>query len=675
MAFVFRSPKELDKPIKPDDKDFLYTSEKIAREFLNNRYNKNYKDNNIISNPNLKIPFSSTSIKKPSYFYLEKNPGPGAYDPQYFSKNKTIENSSEDDDNEGNISNLFISREKRFKEINYNKDIPGPGKYYKNYFLNLKKIFTPQKDSGILYKQSKEYIINSKNRKVTIPSKGTNFGYSIDEEGDIKLDTDPEKNKKFNGTYKNSVGPAYYSIENSFTKKNKALDWSKEKDENSLLKKNNKNAQKYIYNNISVQTDPSNTNNYKVPPYLGKSLNNVNNNYQKNITKNMITKRYNKFPNINSIKVNNSQKYYRNNSLLKDKKYSYINQSIAPGPGRYKIYDEFDLIANNKQNQNFGSNKNRGLLISMEGNENILRLGVYDDCLNQPYLIVPEEKIKKYSSEKNYNYIFKKKLMKKNEIKNVILSKIKGIKDQYINEKNEISANLGPGTYNPQFQKKTIFNDIQSFGSISKRFDTNNSVNKNNTNTNKYSTNSIDKNSTKISDLTENEIKELNNLIELKNKEEITKKKFQSQIPKNILIRNINGISCTNLENNKDTIMSELRKSPPVGLYSPEKKLSIEHEANISMKFSEKSPGFGEGEKRFYEKKNKENENLGVGSYNLIKPDKKFIQRRVPFIFGMEKEGKGSMLDSHIMKNNLGPGLYYDNKNDWNIKSFNILFS
>ena len=54
------------------------------------------------------------------------------------------------------------------------------------------------------------------------------------------------------------------------------------------------------------------------------------------------------------------------------------------------------------------------------------------------------------------------------------------------------------------------------------------------------------------------------------------------------------------------------------------------------------------------------------------------MQRKIPFIFGLEKGGRGSMLDNHFKNHNnkLGPGSYkYDDKNGWNKKSFNKLFS
>ena len=209
MAFVFRSQQSKEKSIKTED--ILYTNEKIEKKLLENKCTKNY-NNNHKSNSNFNLAFSSSSKKEPSYYYHEKNPGPGSYDPQ-LSK-KSLDNLNEDTLDENN--KLFISKETRFKKNEYSNDLPGPGKYYKEYIFNHKNHSTSRRGSGILYKKSKKYFINSIERKITIPSKENNFGYSIDNNGDAKLKKDPQINNKFNGTYKNSIGPGQYSIENSY---------------------------------------------------------------------------------------------------------------------------------------------------------------------------------------------------------------------------------------------------------------------------------------------------------------------------------------------------------------------------------------------------------------------------------------------------------------------------
>ena len=676
MAFVFRSQQSKEKSIKTED--ILYTNEKIEKKLLENKCTKNY-NNNHKSNSNFNLAFSSSSKKEPSYYYHEKNPGPGSYDPQ-LSK-KSLDNLNEDTLDENN--KLFISKETRFKKNEYSNDLPGPGKYYKEYIFNHKNHSTSRRGSGILYKKSKKYFINSIERKITIPSKENNFGYSIDNNGDAKLKKDPQINNKFNGTYKNSIGPGQYSIENSYFRKNNALDWSKNIEENFLLKKNNYENNNNNNYNKEAQTEPNNIKEYyneELSPYLVSSLNSIIYNKEdkskkerkiKNIIKERSKKKY---PN-NSI--NNSIKFYSNDdnilgedySEFKNKvnKNSYIKESISPGPGKYTIIDEFDMIANNKKNQHFGSNKDRGLLLTTK--KKIIKIELRKKNNNNDQLLnyfnpTPKEE----NNKKLDNNIFKENSLKliqnnKNDsIKNFILLKKEGIKDQYINNKNELNSKLGPGTYNPDIQKKIFSKEIQNFGSLSKRFIKNDNIDSNKSN------------------FSSKNNKQYNSLVISNNSNEDKKEKkiihFKSQIPLNILKRNAKGISFLNIENNKNSILNENRKSPPVGYYSPEKKLSIEYDVKLSMKNNEKSPGFGEREKRFYEKENNENEYLGVGSYNILTPEKKFIQRKVPFIFGIEKGGKGSILDNHLINNSLGPGIYkYNDKNEWNKKSFNKLFS
>ena len=657
MAFVFRSQSKKEKPIKTED--ILHTNEKIEKELLEKKYTKNYKEILINSQkhiPNLNFGFSSSSKKEPSYYYLEKNPGPGTYDPKFLNN---INEEDLDDVNNNENNKLFISREKRFKGNEYTSESPGPGKYYKDFILLQKHNSTSQKESGILYKKSKKYTINSRGRKVTIPSKGTNFGYSMDKKGDIKLERDPHKNMKFNGTIKDSVGPGYYSIENSSLKKNNAHDWSKDKEGNNIIKKNNENNIKE-FNTLGVQTEPNDLIDYykDSPPYSISSLNSIkyNNDNKTNVSKkeikvkNIINKEDKLFPKI-KIKYTIDTIDEDSQNKFKDKlsKKSYINTSVGPGPGKYKLVDDFDKIVMNKQNQNFGSNKNRGLIFPMK--KNIIKLGINNNNIYESFINATEGNIirnqNKNSVKENNYYNLTDDRKKNDNIHNLVLLKVKGIKDQYINNKNEINSRRGPGTYNPQVQKKIFSKKIQNFGSVSKRFDSN-----------------IDNDN------------KTNSIILLKDKNNKNEKHFQSQVPQNILKRNINGLSFSNILKNKNNILNENRKYPPVGIYSPEKKLSIEYEAKMLMKYNERSPGFGEGEKRFYEKENNENENLGVGCYNILTPFKKFGQRKVPFIFSIEKDGRGSMIDYNLIKKNAGPEAYrYNDKNDWNKKSFNKLFS
>ena len=678
MAFVFRSEQNKEKPIKTED--ILLTNEKIEKEYIENKYTKIYKENLINNhklNSNLNLAFSSSSKKEPSYYYPEKNPGPGAYDPQPIKQKQSLENTDEDllDSTYNNAKNtknnkLFISKETRFKKNQYTNDLPGPGKYYKDSMLNQSENYYPRRQSGILYKKSQQYSINSAKRKVTIPSKGTNFGYSINKQGDININKDPHKINKFNGTKRNSVGPGYYSIENSYSKINNAHDWNKDMGENNKNSNKQNNKNNNIKENGSAQTEQNNLEDYYIdsPPYSVSSLNSIvyneinNNNKIKKERKikNIISKRNDAFPNI-PIKYSFDEEY-SSGSKQKLVKRSYIKESNSPGPGKYKIFDEFDIIANSKKNQNFGSKQNRGLLFSIKNN--IIKVGnsnynnIYRSFINSTEENIIKNDNKNISKENIHRSMDNKG--RSESINNLIKLKIQGIKDDYINNKNAINSRLGPGTYSPDVPKKLFSKEIHPFGSLTKRFDSKPNINSNNDN-------------------------KPNSLLiipedykEKKDKKENEKINFKLQIPKNILERNVNGISFPNYEKNRIKIINENRKSPPIGYYSPEQKLSIEHEAKMLMNYNERSPGFGKLEKRFYEKENKENENLGAGSYNIITPYQKPMQRKIPFIFGLEKGGRGSMLDNHFINhsNKLGPGAYkYDDKNGWNKKSFNKLFS
>ena len=614
MAFVFRSQQNKEKPIKTED--ILHTNEKIEKEFIQNKHSRNNKsyiiNPNLKLNQNLNLAFSSSASKGPSYLYPEHNPGPGSYGP---SKNDD-DGSNINEDNMNN--NIFISREKRFKDNEYETDWPGPGRYYKDIITSQKKNIFPQKELGILYKKSKKYLINDSKRKVTIPSKGTNFGYSMDKEGDLLLKKDPQKKNKFNGTHKNSVGPGYYFVEKYYSKKNNAHDWNKDKDKD----KSNESS-----NNISEKEEEE-VNNDKSNEIV------VNDNNTKEVNK-IIVKADNL---LNRLSFLNSLNEDRTIKIKQNK----FKENRTPGPGNYYLYDEFDKIAKNKKNQNFGSSKNRGLLFSIYNN--LIKVGRpknKDICQSL-----------RISTEGNNNkniYI-----RNKNNVKLLKLSKTKElneIKDNYINNKNDLNSKRGPGMYSPSldFYKKSNFNEVQNFGSLSRRFDTKD-----------YPFNSI-----------------------VSESEEVNYPKksyhFQSQIPKVILRRNIHGLSYSNIENNKENLFKERRRMPPVGLYSPEQKFSIEYDIKNMKKYNEKSPGFGEGEKRFYEKENNDNVQLGAGYYNIIPKDKKFTQRKAPFIFSLEKNGIGSMIDINLINKNSvapGPGSYDINeKNEWKKKSFNKLFS
>ena len=141
MAFVFKSSKDLDKPI---EKEYdILTSKRNHKRKKNSLKRNETKQNKISNNISIKPPIPRKqsafgSNQKRDFLYLKLNqcsPGPGRYDlDNDFIKrsfNNIItspENKEHNNDNEffeENNLKLFISKEERFK--NKNNDNPGPG--------------------------------------------------------------------------------------------------------------------------------------------------------------------------------------------------------------------------------------------------------------------------------------------------------------------------------------------------------------------------------------------------------------------------------------------------------------------------------------------------------------------------------------------------------------------
>ena len=222
---------------------------------------------------------------------------------------------------------------------------------------------------------------------------------------------------------------------------------------------------------------------------------------------------------------------------------------------------------------------------------------------------------------------------------------INSLKERNLINKKILMDQIGPGSYDPSFSfyKNKKDNDIQNFGILEKRFKENID---NNPGVGSYS-------------LQNSFIKKKSNYI--------------SPVPPNISKKNLEGISSPRLQEMKMHIYSENHKQPGVWNYFPEIVNSIDYRVYKLAKSSEKKPGFNNGEKRFYEKEQKiENDNQ-VGKYNLLFKEKEFAQRNCPF--GSKAE-KFDYKEPNMEQKQLGPGSYrYDSYFDWNKKSYNMLFN
>ena len=65
----------------------------------------------------------------------------------------------------------------------------------------------------------------------------------------------------------------------------------------------------------------------------------------------------------------------------------------------------------------------------------------------------------------------------------------------------------------------------------------------------------------------------------------------------------------------------------------------------------------------------------GVGSYNLLYPQKKIEQIKVPFLNGAKKWSNKNYIKNNKLSINVGPGTYEQRSFfDWNKKSFNVQY-
>ena len=209
--------------------EFSFSSNNLSQS-INNNHKKNLS---FISNQtkinvlkkNL-FPFNSNSVKNYSFIIENTNPGPGEYYKENLNENykKNVKN-----------KDSFISKDKRFKY--YFVDVPGPGTYflYKNESFNKNL----NKNNYLKYSLNNNYHLNSLNSSVsTIPSKEQKLGYYYNNNNELKIFEDPDKNLKYSGELNDTVGPAKYNPIIP-KEKNPIVKWDKTFDSTINKKKNN----------------------------------------------------------------------------------------------------------------------------------------------------------------------------------------------------------------------------------------------------------------------------------------------------------------------------------------------------------------------------------------------------------------------------------------------------
>ena len=652
MAFVYRSTsrnKFLDMnpiPLGPGeyDPEISKTEGRLIHQ-KNMKYTKVLKKS---QSPQI-IPFNSTSQRSPIMKYDYYMPGPGTYTLFNKSINKNKNNfSSLSAEKEKEIADIFynntpysefkgfLSSEKRFstdiKNISDEYVSPGPGSYnlILHYNSNNNKIENKFLIEKYAPHKGKIYTLpgNLEQKITSIPDK-TKGKFKI-----IKGILTEIKSNQNEKELKKNLGPGKYNIYPKW--ETTSVMWSKGLKKEEKSKINESKIQKELEQNSTM----FNTENYseKMHNFNTSTVSSTfNNNNQLNqlspkpqvegLIRNKIF--HNFFQNKQKHHSETLSKQNYKNNLILD-----IEYPIPPGPGFYdqKIISKHKNFAYTAQN--FGSNSPKFKEIKTE--TNILGPGTYFKEKNKY-----EPKIKTVLHIK-----LPEKINTKKE-KSVYIENI-------INKNKE--KKLGPGEYNikTEYIKKEVSNN-KSFGSSVERFHekeiTPNKKSKKDTNINN---NNDVKNYINQSKLEEN-IKSLNLNKKIKNLIKLEKIKKKEKLHRAPYI---------------------YKPIPCVGTYSPEITKSIYYEV-----FSKLNPyrntvaPFNMINTRFSQIKNPrlgKKETPGPADYEVLPAFKALnLDKRKYNIFGQNEQRESIIKNAKVP----GPGLYNLNKpNEWNIKSYNVLF-
>ena len=630
MAFVYRSSKNLEEKIRPNNNLNYYENinflSEIYKKYSNNKNSKNKSQ----------ISFGTRSLRNSLNFKDGSNsPGPGSYKlEKAFIKNTFNHNLTSPNDPEGiegEASQIFISKDKRFRDYNRNnKDNPSPDHYFaekKSYEpKNLHQYLSKLKNFGI-------YNAFSSKRQISIPT--NDLHYEIKNDGEVEVKTNLEEMKNI----RNNLGPGSYNIK-FYNKKNNSIDWSKTVKE-IKIKENEVNENTFVKDSKNIKLQTNETFSESTFQYDTTFQDKTNN------STNLLTHNLELF----ADKICHTEILTQKEKNKKNE----INKENSPGPGDYNITFNIDHPVRFSNVNNFGSNSSRGLLFPLTKNK--IKIGLRN---KKASLIIKNDINKKITINKNTNNSLRlddkeenenNKINKSNNSYRMHSLHVNSIKEKYIDSKNSMISNLGPGTYNPILSSDINKNEshIQHFNSLEKRFKINNKDNLLFPGVGTYST------------------------LETYDK---SKSNFKSIIPYNIRERNYYGISAEKIDKLKDKIYFDNHRYPHVGEYFPELRNSIEYKAMKNLTNSDKKPCFNYGEKRFFEPKRKYEDENQVGKYNLIPKEKEIVQKMAPFSSNVEKNGNYNFTKDMLNNKNLGPGKYKNESYfDWNKKSYNILFA
>ena len=636
----------------PFIKDSTKSKDKIITQNQDNYMIYDSEDLTLIKSisnlPNINAPFGSSSIKSTLLPQaISEAPGPGSYDIEFEINNMNNNIPISDYSNK-----FFITGDTRFKSSD--NHVPGVGEYdlaNSNSVNNNKNNLTPKKISRNTKIISHDF--KSPRRIPSIPDKDTKFGFGEDREGKMAILTDPYLDQKFDGTQSNSIGPDRY---NTLIKKhNNALDWKKAGKKTLEMKiEKNKTEEYYNYDNykyINNLTSNSAKNDFdKLSDfynYTNKTEGNITNNKSKNNKKLILNNNNNTLTNRTTrFKIYHNKKIYKNENLGFKDNYdtSYIDltsvpikkktKAITPGPGAYDPnIGNFKFEPKKNKFQNFGTYESRNLLPipRIKGNKNFLNNSINNETFKNKYIN------KSLDEKKNLNKFAR-------SLHNL---RINLIKEQAMKLKKEIERKIGPGAYSPD-----LYFNIRN-NNIINNMNYNNSEKKENRKTEYISIN--ENPGVGEYDIMGEIKKEIDYFLFLKKSKE-NKDKDDLKLK---------------MDNARKIIKKKKGKRDKI-IIRKEYKDTEEYKIRQQFLKNYYRPAFDSAEPKFKNFGIKDDSNIGVGSYNLLYPQKKIEQIKVPFLNGAKKWSNKNYIKNNKLSINVGPGTYEQRSFfDWNKKSFN----
>ena len=402
------------------------------------------KDSTLKINTNEEIPFFSSSKRNPDYMNKDNifNPGPGYYekdnqDLPFYQNNYKLKR-----ERSAQLQKFIVYDAFNLNSLNKLKNIgnnPGPGSYdIPNTFGNLPKYLLNKKNNLSTGNINNRAISAFEDRRVvSIPDRKMEYGYEINDKGEIYHSNNP------------------YNLS---PKNNNKIPFKSNKSRRYLITSARKYSSKFTNINTISDDDNDDYNNSIENSILMNKYNNIESKvYNPN------KKVYNNKERVRSNYKINDETLMNSDLSLSEKIDVILNSSDfqnSPGPGYYSSIDPEKQNYIKKRNlQSFGSFE-----IRFPENKKIKKKD------NNSFIENNNEEIEMIEENKE-------KYFNRRKIDKLGIERDKKHEKQLLNRRKEEKYDIvGPGRYdinNNHLQQKSWNNNYEQFGSLSKRFEYN----------------------------------------------------------------------------------------------------------------------------------------------------------------------------------------------------------